>query len=250
MHKEIAWQILNGPAHEIMALFVLCKLILQPRMHSHPMGLDVWFSVGPFVYFNTSCVRTAKALVRLRWCAGSPEPSLVAYVISTIISWAAQMMLYIMWYSCQEYNLLYVFVLQRIENNWRTGRHTLQRIHCRSETSKGVYCLQYDDTRIVSGLRDNTIKVFEPPHVKTNKMACALSKDSDQIGHPPSLIRVFAVGMKKAWVLSYTLSTQRRLWSDSADPSLCWAHMPFYWFCHEATHLLARLNKVHRELLC
>ena len=34
------------------------------------------------------CVRTAKALVRLRGCAGSPEPSLVAYVISTIISWA------------------------------------------------------------------------------------------------------------------------------------------------------------------
>ena len=49
--------------------------------------------------------------------------------------------------------------LQRIENNWRTGRHVLQRIHCRSETSKGVYCLQYDDTKIVSGLRDNTIKV-------------------------------------------------------------------------------------------
>ena len=36
-------------------------------------------------------------------------------------------------------------------------------------------------------------------------MACALSKDSDQLGHPPSLIRVFAVRMKKAWVLSYPL---------------------------------------------
>ena len=32
---------------------------------------------------------------------------------------------------------------------------------------------------------------------------CAPSKDSDQPGHPPSLIRVFAVCMKKAWVLSY-----------------------------------------------
>ena len=39
------------------------------------------------VYFHTSCVRTAKALSRLRGCAGSPEPSLVVYVISTIISW-------------------------------------------------------------------------------------------------------------------------------------------------------------------
>ena len=79
---------LNEPAHEIMVLFVLRKLILQTRMRSHPTGLDVPFLVGPFVHFHTSCVRTAKALVRLRGCAGSPEPSLVAYVISTIISWA------------------------------------------------------------------------------------------------------------------------------------------------------------------
>ena len=34
---------------------------------------------------------------------------------------------------------------------------------------------------------------FEPPHEKTNKMACAPSDFSDQPGHPPSLIRVFAV---------------------------------------------------------
>ena len=31
------------------------------------------------------------------------------------------------------------------------------------------------------------------------------------------LIRVFAVHMKKAWVLSYSLSAQWRLWSDWAD---------------------------------
>ena len=33
----------------------------------------------------------------------------------------------------------------------------------------------------------------EPPHDKTNKTACAPSEDSDQPGHLPSLIRVFAV---------------------------------------------------------
>ena len=80
----------------------------------------------------------------------------------------------------------------------------------------------------------------EPPHDKTNKMACAPSEDSDQPGHPPSLIRVFAVRMKIAWVLSYPLSAQRRLWSVwanvQADLSLCWAHMSFCWFCHEAAH--------------
>ena len=58
--------------------------------HAQPSGwARCLIFVGPFVYFHTSCVRTAKALARLRGCAGSPEPSLVAYVISTIISWAA-----------------------------------------------------------------------------------------------------------------------------------------------------------------
>ena len=42
-----------------------------------------------------------------------------------------------------------------------------------------------------------------PPHDKTSNMTCAPSEDSDQPGHPPSLIRVFAVRMKKAWVLTY-----------------------------------------------
>ena len=53
------------PCHEIMALFVLRKLILQMCMRSHPVGLDVCYLVGPFVCFNTSCVQTVKALVKL-----------------------------------------------------------------------------------------------------------------------------------------------------------------------------------------
>ena len=55
------------------------------------------------------------------------------------------------------------------------------------------------------------ISIKEPPRDKTNKMACAPSEESDQPGHPPSLIRVFAVRIKKAWVLIYPLSQQRRL---------------------------------------
>ena len=44
-------------------------------------------------------------------------------------------------------------------------------------------------------LWSGTTKQFkiEPPRDKTNKMVCAPSEDSDQPGHPPSLIRVFAV---------------------------------------------------------
>ena len=46
----------------------------------------------------------------------------------------------------------------------------------------------------------------EPPHDKTNKMTCAPSKDSDQPWHLPSLIRVFAVCMKKQWALTTYLA--------------------------------------------
>ena len=45
----------------------------------------------------------------------------------------------------------------------------------------------------------------------TNKMTCAPSEDSALAGHPPSLIRVFDVRIKKAWVLSYPFGAQRRL---------------------------------------
>ena len=46
--------------------------------------------------------------------------------------------------------------------------------------------LQFDD---LGSIR----KKIEPAHDRTNKMACAHSEDSDQPGHLPSLIRVFAV---------------------------------------------------------
>ncbi|KAI0985629.1 hypothetical protein GJ496_000502 [Pomphorhynchus laevis] len=61
------------------------------------------------------------------------------------------------------YKQLYTDVvsdLKSIKANWRNGIYTLKKIHCNSQNSKGVYCLQYDDEKIVSGLRDNTIKIW------------------------------------------------------------------------------------------
>ena len=72
--------------------------------------------------------------------------------------------------------------------------------------------------------------LYEPRRDKNQQSDCAPSEYSDQPVHPPSLIRVFAVRMKKAWVLSYPLSAQRRLWSDWADAVLL--------FCHLAAHML------------
>ena len=51
-----------------MALSILRNLILQTHMRRHTVGLDVWFSVGPFAYFHISCVRPAKT-ARMRTLA-------------------------------------------------------------------------------------------------------------------------------------------------------------------------------------
>ena len=64
----------------------------------------------------------------------------------------------------------------------------------------------------------------EPQHDKTNKMTCAPSKDQPGHSPSPSLIRVFAVRMRKPWVLSFPLNAHWRLiilrgcagWSESS----------------------------------
>ena len=84
---------------------------------------------------------------------------------------------------------------------------------------------------------------------------CAPSEDSDQPGHPPILIRVFAVRMKnknkKPWVLSYPLGAQRRLWSDwadaQADLSLRWAHTQFDCFVMSRLMLTILCLESHKK---
>ena len=54
-------------------------------------------------------------------------------------------------------------------------------------------------------------KHFEPLHDKTNKMTFVASDDSDQPGHPPSLIRVFAVRSVGSLGPNFALGGQRFL---------------------------------------
>ena len=76
----------------------------------------------------------------------------------------------------------------------------------------------------------NLVNTYEPRHDKTNKVTVRPSKTQISLGNRP----VFAVRMKKVWVLTYPLSAQRRLWSDwadaQADLSLRWAHTHFVGF--------------------
>ena len=60
--------------------------------------------------------------------------------------------------------------------------------------------------------------------------------------------RLFAVHMKKPWVLS-----AQQDWSDwvdaQVDLSLHWAHVPFCWCCHEAAQILMVLKIFVADIL-
>ena len=47
----------------------------------------------------------------------------------------------------------------------------------------------------------------EPVHYKTSILICLPRKDSDQTGHPHSLVSVFALHIQKLGVLSFLLAT-------------------------------------------
>ena len=71
---------------------------------------------------------------------------------------------------------------------------------------------EWMETPTTMTAREDASKCRSPTtacHDQQNNL-CA-QEDSDQPGHLPSLIRVLAVRMTKHWVLSYTLSAQRRL---------------------------------------
>ena len=91
--------------------------------------------------------------------------------------------------------------------------------HCARCASKQVKCVKHN--------------IWAVSWQKPTKWLCA-PRSSDQPGHPPSLIRVAAVRMKKTCVLSYPLSAQRRLWSDcayaQADLNPHWAYTHFVGF--------------------
>ena len=69
------------------------------------------------------------------------------------------------------------------------------------------------------------------PFCHAKEVSCLMTKPTkwhvcpaktDKPGHPPSLISVITVSMKKTWVLSYPLSTQRRLIRLGRMPRLIW----------------------------
>ncbi|KAI1702106.1 WD domain, g-beta repeat domain-containing protein [Ditylenchus destructor] len=80
-----------------------------------------------------------------------------------------------------------------IENNWHQGRHRLQRINCQSENNKGVYCVQYDDDKIISGLRDNSIKIWRRSDLTCTKTLTGHTGSVLSSGSSNATVRIWDV---------------------------------------------------------
>ena len=143
-------------------------------MGSHPVGLDVWFLVGPFVYSHTLCVQTAKAVARLHGCAGSPEPSLVACMISTIISCAGS------------FGISHKVHHMTKPTKWSCAQQRLRSARASTQSDQSWLCAQQ--------------VAKDPPFLHSD------SEESDQTGWMPRLIWVYpgctchSVGVVMRWL--------------------------------------------------
>ena len=91
-----------------------------------------------------------------------------------------------------------VLILESQTRLWQSD----QGLHCSPFHLHFLDTFLYDKTTLFEFEERNSSCFFfqlffstGPPHDKTNKMTFVRSEDSDQHGHPPSLIRVFAVFM-------------------------------------------------------
>ena len=84
-----------GLEHDILMLISYAQ---KPPLHvpagvsSANNGLIIFWV---FIYIHTLCMRAVKAMARMRICAGSPEPSLLGYMICAKISWACPIVLHL-----------------------------------------------------------------------------------------------------------------------------------------------------------
>ena len=115
----------------------------------------------------------------------------------------------------------------------KTGQFTkfcanMQADQCLCWVHMILYVLSYSGS---FGLNFLIPPTYEPPHDKTNKIICASSEDSDQPGHPPSLIRVFAVRSEDSQ--GPKVSSCRRMPRESSlgSHAICW-------FCHKVAHMM------------
>ena len=152
--------------------------------------------------------------------------------VKTNVQWDSSLIEGLFWIN----NWLVIFAKTEIlSKQSAVALDLILRISCRNKIEiNPVAGTTLKWTNIVTSSHMSMSKETSVATWQNQQSECAPSEDSGQPGHPPSLIRVFAVRMKKPLALSYSLSAQWRLWSDwagaEADLSLRWAHTHYVGF--------------------
>ena len=87
----------------------------------------------------------------------------------------------------------------------------------------------------------------EPPHEKSSKICMCPAKTQISLGIRPvwSESSLCAEWVAEDPSFLHADSEDTDQWVDAqADLSLCWAHMPFCWFCHELAQSKIRQQKL------
>ena len=78
--------------------------------------------------------------------------------------------------------------------NFRTmHKNFMASMHVTDTGMHNIFTIAHNLTAAINHGLPPSFRVRDTAHDKTNKIACAPSEDTDQPGHPSSLIRVFAV---------------------------------------------------------
>uniref|UniRef100_A0A2K5NAQ2 F-box domain-containing protein n=1 Tax=Cercocebus atys TaxID=9531 RepID=A0A2K5NAQ2_CERAT len=89
------------------------------------------------------------------------------------------------------YGSLYPKIIQDIETIESTWH--LQRIQYRSENSKGIYALQYNDEKILSGPQDNSIKIWDKTSLECSVLCLQYEERVIVTGSSEFTVRVWDV---------------------------------------------------------
>ena len=107
---------------------------------------------------------------------------------------------------------MYILSISMCLQNLMNFHHCLFKILRKTKTSRMDGHTGWQDGWMDGRKSENSIPPINIVCGGYNKMAVHPAKTQISLGIPQSLVSIFADHMKKAWVLSYPLSTQRKLW--------------------------------------
>ena len=199
----------------------------QLCMPSHSEGPGIWLSVWRFLLTHCLYERAAKVLARLRGCAGLPEPSLLAYAISTKFAWRGP-------------NVKALSKNSYARNKIHYGCLAPSKYFATQDYFLASYCKPCnpasDATRFPwEEIFNLNLETFKHSSIWAMSwenfiLPYANNKDADQPAHPCSLISVIVIRCLDSIILLVSISVISSLKlapvAEEASLSLTWLETP------------------------